>query len=101
MTRETLGHVQIPLWLVVAVISRDAMLLIGWMIIQVEKGDFELRPNRWGKITTVLQMASVIGILLRWEFSPIVWYATFIFTFISGVNYIREGIKILNTGTSS
>jgi CDP-diacylglycerol--glycerol-3-phosphate 3-phosphatidyltransferase len=97
--RDVLGHVQIPLWLVVAVISRDTMLLLGWIIIKVQKGDFDLRPNLWGKITTVLQMTSIAGTLLRWDFLPIVWYVTLIFTLISGVNYIREGIKILNTET--
>lgn len=99
--REVLGHVQIPLWLVVAVISRDAMLLLGWMIIQVQKGDFDVKPNMWGKLTTVLQMISIAGTLLRWDFLPIVWYVTLVFTLISSINYIREGIKILNTGPTT
>ena len=91
--------VQIPTWLAVAVISRDVILVVGAMIIQLVQGDLFIEPTRWGKVTTFFQISSVIGVLLQWPFSPIVWYVTLILTIISGVDYIRTGIRILNNGT--
>ncbi len=94
--RGNFGEVQLPMWLVVAVISRDIIILLGSMLIQMVRGDFNIAPTKWGKTTTFFQVFCVIGILLQWDFSPIIWYLAVIFTLISGVDYIRHGIKILN-----
>ena len=88
--------IRFPVWLVVAVISRDVILLLGAMIIQVLKGELPLNPTRWGKATTFFQVCSVIGIFLQWSFSPMLWWVTVVLTAVSGVGYIRSGIKILN-----
>ena len=88
--------VQFPIWLVVAVISRDVTLLLGSMIIHLVRGEFNVNPTRWGKITTFFQVFCVIGVLLQWPFSLILRNVTVVFTVISGIGYIRDGIKILN-----
>ena len=95
------GPIHFPMWLVVAAISRDVMLLLGAMIIQLIKGDLNLNPTVWGKATAVFQMASIFGMLLHWGISPIIWDVTFALTIISGIDYIREGIKILNNGAKA
>lgn len=89
--------VRFPIWLVVAVISRDVIIILGAMIIQMSAGDFDIRPTRWGKATTFFQVFCVIGLLLQWLFSPWLWVVTLVLTTISGIVYIRNGIKILNT----
>ncbi|MFA5087812.1 MAG: CDP-alcohol phosphatidyltransferase family protein [Candidatus Omnitrophota bacterium] len=88
--------VQFPIWLVVAVISRDVILLLGSMIIYLVHGDLSIDPSRWGKATTFFQVLCVLGVLLQWKEVYFIWYFTIIFTFISGVGYIRNGIRILN-----
>ena len=90
--------IRFPIWFVVAVISRDVILLLGAMIIQLMHGDFALEPTRWGKTSTFFQIVSVLGVLLQWKFSSFIWYVTLIFTVISGIDYIRTGIKTLNNG---
>ena len=90
--------VRFPIWLVVAVISRDVILLLGAMIILSLQGDLKLNPTRWGKMTTFFQIISVLGIMLQWSLSSLIWSLTLIFTIISGVDYIRQGIKTLNNG---
>ncbi len=90
------GGVQFPIWLVVAVISRDVILLLGSMIIHLVRGEFNVNPTKWGKVTTFFQVFCVLGILLQWSFSAAIWYVTVVFTVISGLGYIRKGIKILN-----
>lgn len=90
--------VYFPGWIVIAVISRDVFLIIGSLIIYMVHHRLEVDPTFWGKTTTFLQVISVIGILLQWPFSFVVWYLMLFFTFISTVDYMRTGIKVLNTG---
>ena len=96
---EAFGAVQFPLWLVVAVISRDVILLLGSMIIHLVAGELAIAPTRWGKATTFFQVFCIVGILLQWELSIAIWYGTAVLTVISGWGYIRAGIKILNDTT--
>ncbi|MBI5150172.1 MAG: CDP-alcohol phosphatidyltransferase family protein [Candidatus Omnitrophica bacterium] len=99
------GGVRFPVWLVVGVISRDVILLAGAAIIRlfhsVEHGDFNLEPTVWGKATTFFQVLSVLGILLRWPVFCVFWYPMIVLTVVSGVDYIRKGIKIINNGVVS
>ena len=85
-----------PLWLVVAVISRDVILLLGAMIIYLVQGDLSISPTRWGKATTFFQVFCIIGVLLQWKIAVLIWYVTALLTVISGLGYIRNGIKTLN-----
>ena len=87
--------VRFPIWLVVAVISRDAILLLGSMIIHLVKGDITVATTIWGKGTAFLQMLAVIGILMQWRFSIMIWYVIMIFVIISGMDYRLKGIKEL------
>ena len=91
-----LASVRFPMWFVVAVISRDVVLLLGAMIILQVKGDLVVNPTIWGKASAFFQVSSVLGILWQWPFSSMLWIITLGLTIISGVDYIREGIKIIN-----
>ena len=95
-----LGNLTFPLWLVLAVISRDVILLGGSLIIYSVQGHLNISPSKWGKVTTFFQILCVFGILLQIEASHFIWYITVISTFISGVGYIREGIKVLNASSN-
>ena len=94
-----LGEVKFPLWLVLSVISRDVILLIGAGIIYLVHGKLNIAPSKWGKATTFFQILCIFGVLLQIECSHFAWYLAFIFTLISGVGYIREGIKVLNASS--
>ena len=85
-----------PLWLVVAVISRDVILLLGSMIIQLVNGRLLIAPTIWGKATTFFQVFCIMGLLLQIEVSSYLWYVTALLTIISASGYIYDGIKTLN-----
>jgi len=91
-----LGDIQFPLWLVLTIISRDVILLLGSMIIYLVHGKLTIVPTRWGKATTFFQILCILGILLQINFSYVVWSIAVVLTFISGIGYIRKGIKVLN-----
>lgn len=85
-----------PLWFVVAIISRDVILLLGSMIIQLTTGKLDIEANRSGKFTAFLQIVCVLGVLLQLKFTFIFWYLALVATMVSGLIYIKEGIKVIN-----
>ncbi|MFH1360350.1 MAG: CDP-alcohol phosphatidyltransferase family protein [Candidatus Omnitrophota bacterium] len=91
-----LGSIRFPFWLVIAVISRDTILLVGSLIIYVMHGALDISPTAWGKTTTFFQIICVFGVLLQSPLSIVLWIITAVLTVISGVDYIRSGIKVLN-----
>jgi cardiolipin synthase len=87
---------QFPVWFVVTMISRDAILLLGALIIQLTVGRLDIEANIFGKITAFIQTLCVIGMLLQWPESKYLWPPAVVVTIISGLLYIREGIKVIN-----
>ncbi len=96
---DIFGEIYFPLWLVLAVISRDTILIIGSLLIFMFHGEMEISPTRWGKTTTFFQILCIFGVLLQWPFSFYIWCGAVVFTVISGVGYIRTGIKVLNVSS--
>lgn len=86
---------QFPLWVTLIVISRDAIILLGAVVIYIVKQNLHIYPTRWGKLTTTFQMLSVIAVILQWRPSPLVWSVAVVFTVISGLDYVMRGFKIL------
>lgn len=94
--REHFQGIRFPLWLVIAVISRDMILLLGSMIIYIIHRDLDIEPSVWGKATTFFQVLTILGMLLQISLSMMIWYIMVGLTIISGFGYIRRGIKVLN-----
>ena len=84
-----------PFWVSLIVISRDAIILLGTVVIYVVKQKLNIHPTRWGKLTTTFQMVSVIGVLLQLSFTYLLWWLAVFFTLISGLDYIKRGFKVL------
>lgn len=84
-----------PLWVTFIIISRDAIIIMGTVVIYMVRQNIEIYPTRWGKITTALQMLSALLVLLQFKLSFIFWWLAVIFTVISGIDYIRKGFKTL------
>lgn len=94
--REDFPDIHFPLWFVVGIISRDVILLLGSMIIQLTTGKLEIEANRSGKFTAFLQIVCVLGVLLQLKFTFLFWYVALAATLVSGIIYIKEGIKAIN-----
>jgi cardiolipin synthase (CMP-forming) len=89
---------QLPLWFPVLVVSRDLILLAGTVLIHMLTGRVTARPRLVGKCATFFQMITLGWVLLKIEQPSYEWplYAAALFTFISGVWYIFDGVKQLN-----
>ncbi len=92
----------VPLWLVILVVSRDAILLLGTMVAHVTNTAIDVTPTFLGKGTTVLQLCYVVlVVLLTWldhglSFLTPLLVAMVGFTLASGIHYIYRGYKHTN-----
>jgi CDP-diacylglycerol--glycerol-3-phosphate 3-phosphatidyltransferase len=94
---------RIPMWLTATILSRDVLLLIGLGVIHYTCGKVTVRPAIVGKVATVFQMTCIIWALLKF---PANWLWNFslcaaIFTGISGIIYVFDGVKQLSASPSS
>src|SRR5712671_6278485 len=91
---------RLPLWLPILVISRDAILLAGTVLIHMLVGRVTARPRMVGKAATFFQMLTLGWVMLGIGQPSFKWplYAAGICTFISGIWYIFDGMKQLNAG---
>lgn len=94
---------RLPIWLTVTVVSRDLIVLMGMTLIHYIAGKVKVRARWSGKISTVLLIATVLWILLGWNPRPLpcLAAATGFFTALSGVFYILDGVRQLNSHPAS
>jgi cardiolipin synthase len=94
---------QLPLWFTVTIIGRDLMLLIGLAVIHLTVGKVTVRPRMVGKVATVLQMAAVLWVLLKWHSVALnyVVLGAAACTVVSGVWYVFDGMKQLSSHPTS
>src|SRR5437667_4382813 len=78
-----------PAWFPVLVISRDAVILVGAMVLYLLNGKVHVKPNWTGKVATVLQMIAIGWVMLQLHFLPLlsVVNPAWVFTFILGIDY--------------
>jgi cardiolipin synthase len=93
----------IPLWLALAVISRDFIIVSGSLLVYLMKSELTIKPQPIGKVTTFFQFSYILLVLLRSAFditllkglnNPMV-LITGGLTIISGAVYILDGLKAL------
>lgn len=86
---------EIPLFIFLAVVFRDLVILIGAIAYELVTRKLEMTPTYTSKVTTFLQIMMVLTALahMAWDspgqllFDTIIW-TTFAFTAVSGVQYM-------------
>lgn len=96
----------IPSWLAVLTISRDVIILLGVLILYLNRYPVKIHPSLLSKATTVIQVATILTVLshgyLNIDFLRIYafWLAALL-TIASGLQYIRTGMVILSQGANN
>jgi phosphatidylglycerophosphate synthase len=87
----------IPLWIFVIILSRDILIVLGWMLVYFINGSTEIKPRILGKTTTIFQMGTLWLILLGLSsaMTTKLLYATVAVTALSGLDYIITGSRKL------
>src|SRR5216110_3870259 len=86
-----------PAWFPVLVITRDAVILVGAAILHLLNGKVHVKPSWTGKVATVLQMGAIAWVMLQLHFLSLLYVviAAGVFTFISGIIYVMDGVRQL------
>src|SRR6184192_3795944 len=82
----------------VLVISRDAVILVGAIILHYFIGNkMRVKPSWTGKVATVCQMCAIAWVMLQLHFLPLIFVVSVAgaFTLISGIIYMMEGVRQL------
>ncbi len=90
---------QFPLWFPVLLIARDVVIVAGSLGLHYVNGEVHVRPSWVGKVATFFQMVAIGCAMLmprlRFIQPEIPVILAGVFTFISGVGYVRDGIRQL------
>jgi len=86
-----------PAWFPVLVITRDAVILVGAGILHLLNGKVQVKPNWTGKVATVCQVCAIAWVLLQLHLLPLLFVVIVagIFTFVSGIVYVMDGVRQL------
>jgi CDP-diacylglycerol--glycerol-3-phosphate 3-phosphatidyltransferase/cardiolipin synthase len=86
-----------PLWFTVILLSRDAVLLLGYFVLRHFRNHIEIKPHWSGKLSTFFVFLAIAAVLLQagiW----IAWLCGLgaFFALISTAVYVRRGLELLN-----
>ena len=87
---------RIPSWVTIAVITRDLIVGLGFIIIYIITGRKIINPNRLGKFTTFSQMLTIALVLLKFPYFRMVAISVGMLTIISGLDYIWREKNIID-----
>jgi CDP-diacylglycerol--glycerol-3-phosphate 3-phosphatidyltransferase len=87
-----------PTWFPVLVITRDVVIVVGSAVLHILNGTVRVRPSWTGKVATVLQMTAIAWVMLQIHVLPLLYVviAAGVFTLISGMIYVRDGVRQLS-----
>lgn len=94
----------IPKWLTITIISRDLIVVTGWLIFYFITHNIKVEPSILGKAANVCQflLIGVVLLIVNLKGSPDIpmgfLIITAFFTAISGIHYIYSGIHYIYKG---
>lgn len=85
-----------PLWFTVIILSRDAVLLLGYFVLRHFRHQIEIKPHWSGKLSTFFVFLAIAAVL----FQAGVWITRLcalgaFFALISTAVYVRRGLQLL------
>lgn len=91
----------LPFWITAVVISRDALLVVGTLLLHLVGVRVDPRPSLAGKTATFFQILTVLsGLVGRYvslgPWPPVIMGVAAAFTVISGAQYLLQGMRVLN-----
>lgn len=92
----------IPLWLTIAVISRDLFIVSSAFALYKLRGQKTFLPSLWGKSSTVCQFMVLILVLffnsfqISFPYLRLLYFLTLALTLLSGVHYSYIGFRIIS-----
>src|SRR5438045_2551390 len=94
-SETSVDYGKFPAWFPVLVITRDVVIVVGAALLHILVGHVRVRPHWTGKIATVLQMAAIGWVMLQLRIIPLPYVVAGagVFTLISGIIYVTDGVR--------
>ena len=100
VTLAALSH--IPAWLAVVVIVRDLVIVVGWQVFRVFRGELRPRPSAVSRLNTVMQISLGVAVIATEAFGgfiPAAWIhaggaLALLLAVLSGVDYVSGGFRL-------
>ena len=93
-----LGHLRpFPIWFPAIIISRDALLLVGYCVLRHFQVPMEIRPHWAGKASTVFTLMAIGAVLFKVGASLTLCLCALGtgFALVCTVIYVRQGLRLL------
>ncbi len=90
----------VPKWLTIIIISRDLIIILGWVSLYIQTGFTRVAPSIAGKLSNTLQVICIASVLASLKFNilknilSIIYILTAGFATISCIHYILRDIKL-------
>ncbi len=103
VTLSVRGH--LPAWLTVLVFSRDIMILLGVIVLSLNRMEFIVKPSPVSKVTTWLQFITIVAVLSQGylphfaKFYSYIFYLTALLTISSGLHYMYYWFRMMGEGS--
>lgn len=96
-----LSHLQlVPTWLAVVAVSRDAIIVLGILTLMFHQVRVEINPSLLSKMTTLVQILTVLLTLARpylalpaWSY-PFLYWSIALLCLATGFQYILRGNRL-------
>jgi cardiolipin synthase len=91
----------IPAWVTVVVISRDVLICLGIVTLEISRVAYKIQPSMVSKCTTAAQLATILLLLISIQTSAVahaltpVYSLTAVLTIASGLHYIYLGVQMM------
>ena len=92
----------IPKWLAITVISRDLVVVVGWLLLYLITHNSRIEPVFMGKLAIAMQLVVLAYILLGINLPSLPALPGFVFlltaavTAFSGLQYVYKGFRVTN-----
>lgn len=83
----------VPRWVPVLILSRDVIIVMGSYLINEYYGPLRVRPRISGKLTTALQMGSIIAVLFEVTFAYEIVVTMIAVSVFSFLDYVYDGVR--------
>lgn len=90
------GKPPFPLWFPIIIIGRDAILLVGFLVLIYLAAKIEIKPHWSGKLATFGTFIAIGSALLGWNWTLWACEIGGAAALISTLIYVRAGIRLLN-----
>lgn len=101
------GFEPLPLWMVVAVVGRDVLILLGSLVIYLTLRYKSFKPTTLGKVNTFLEIGLIFWFIILNHFGvlkfllPIMYGIVITSVVASGVEYVWMGANLLRRSGKS